>query len=183
MRAILAGPMAVVAALALASGARANNMHLYSYDPTDDGTRSAAGPLTFQVHKGLLHTTVINLRSTEAQATAELSPADQRALGAGGLSAILPAGETEHDLYEVRNADEGAELISALCPGASKAWMAFGRVRMDQDLKIVVISEAPGKGPSLCRTLAYTFHGEWIAPAVGPVMRESNLLHGRFPGT
>ncbi|MBV8683393.1 MAG: hypothetical protein JO111_10995 [Caulobacteraceae bacterium] len=174
---------ALVLALSVAGAAKASVMHLYSYDPANDASRDAAGPVTLQVSQGLLHVTVLNLRSTVAQATADLRPADSRALGGGGLASVAPAGSGVRDLYEVQKKDEGPELLSALCPGASRAWLAFSRVGMDRDLRIAVIGAAPGKPARLCHLLAYRFHGEWRAPATGPVMRERDLPHGRFPGT
>jgi hypothetical protein len=169
--------------MALAGAAQAAVVHLYSYDPADDGSRDAAGPVTLQVRQGLLHATVMNLRSTVAQATADLRPADARALGAPGLEALVPPGGGERDLYEVQKKDDGPALVSALCPGASRAWLAFSKVGMDRDVKIAVIGSSPGKPPRLCHELAYSFHGEWRAPPTGPVMRERDLPHGRFPGS
>jgi hypothetical protein len=173
---------AAVATL-IAGGAVAAPLHLYSYDPADAATRQTAGALTFEVRKGLLHTTVINLRSTEASATAELRPADGRALGQGGIDAVVGPKGAEKDLYEVRRTDEGAELISALCPGAARAWLAFSHVRLDRDLEVAVIGQAAGARPHLCHVLAYNFHGEWRAPSTGPALHEKDLPHGRFPGT
>jgi hypothetical protein len=183
MRKALALGVLVTALLSLALPAAANNIHLYSYDPADAATRQAAGPLTFQVRKGLLHTTVVNLRSTEAQATADLRPASAGVLGRGGLERVAGTKPDERDLYEVQPADQGPALISALCPGSKRAWLAFGRVQMNQNLRIEVIGTAPGAAPRLCHVLAYSFHGEWRAPATGPVLRERDLPHGRFPGT
>jgi hypothetical protein len=183
MRLSLRLALAVLAPIAVAGATRAATMHLYSYDPADAAAKGAAGPVTLQVRQGLFHTTVLNLRSTVAQATADLIPADARALGSGGVAAVVPPGGDERDLYAVQKKDEGPELVSALCPGASRAWLAFGKVGMDRDLKIAVIGAASGKPAHLCHVLAYSFHGEWRAPAVGPVMNESDLPHGRFPGT
>ena len=183
MRRLPQAVLALVASLSVAVAAQADTLHLYSYDPADNGAREGAGPVTLQVRQGLFHVTVVNLRSTVAQATADLRPADPHALGEGGLAAMLPAGGGERDLYEVQKKDEGPELVSALCPGASRAWLAFTKVGMDRDLKIAVIGAAPGKPARLCHVLAYSFHGEWRAPATGPIMREQDLPHGRFPGT
>ena len=117
--------VAIVAAAVLEAGlgagsARADDLHIYSYDPADADTRLAAGPLTFTVKKGLLHTTVLNLRSTEAPATAYLRPADERALGQGGLAAAVGAQPAERELDQVEPAKEGAALIAASvrAPGA-----------------------------------------------------------------
>jgi hypothetical protein len=156
-------------------------VHLYSYDPVDTETRHAAGPLTFTVRKGLLHTTVLNLRSTEATATAYLRPADEKALGPRGLAGALGAQPAERGLYQVETKDEGAALISAFCPGATRAWMAFGPVKFDRDLTVRVIG-APASGPArLCRTLRFSFHGEWLLPP-GRAIDPRTLERGRYPG-
>jgi hypothetical protein len=175
--------LAVLSTGAVAGPATAAGIHLYSYDPGDQETRDAVGALTFQVRKGLLHTTVMNLRSTEAPATVDLRPAGDRALGAGGLAAVIGRRAGERDLYEVARADQGAALIAVLCPGAAKAWMAIGKVRLDQDLAVDVIGEAAGARPRLCHRLTYSFHGEWRVPDTSVVLREKDLPHGRFPGT
>ncbi|HSZ52170.1 MAG TPA: hypothetical protein VK801_11405 [Caulobacteraceae bacterium] len=175
--------LVLLAPMAVAGAANASVTHLYSYDPANDASRDAAGPVTLQVRQGLLSVTVVNLRSTVAQATADLRPADVRVLGGGGLAALVPAGGGERDLYEVQKADEGPQLVSALCPGASRAWLAFSRIGMDRDVQIAVIGAETGKPARLCRVLAYRFHGEWRAPATGPVLRYRDLPQGRFPGS
>jgi hypothetical protein len=173
----------VLLALTLgAAAARADTVHLYSYDPADAATRLAAGPLTFTFRKGLLHTTVLNLRSTEATATAYLHPADEKALGPHGLAGALGAEPEERGLYRVEPADEGAALISAFCPGAARAWMAFGPLKLNRDLTVRVIG-APAAGPAkLCRTLRFSFHGEWLLPP-GRSIDPRSLQRGHYPGS
>jgi len=170
--------------LALAGAARADSLHLYSYDPADTPTRQAAGPLTFTFRKALLHTTVLKLMSTEAQATAYLRPADDKALGRGGLlGAAGPDGSRDRALYEVRSVEEGAALISAFCPGASRAWLAFGPLKLNRDLTVLVLGAPAAGGPArLCRTLAFRFHGEWLLPP-GRAINPRDLEFGRYPGT
>jgi hypothetical protein len=177
------GAIGVLLALNLgAVAARADTVHLYSYDPADAETRHASGPLTFTFRKGLLHTTVLNLRSTEATATAYLHPADERALGPHGLAGALGAEPAERGLYQVEPADEGAALISAFCPGAARAWMVFGPLKLNRDLTVRVIG-APAAGPAkLCRTLRFSFHGEWLLPP-DRTIDPRQLQHGRYPGT
>lgn len=180
------GARAAAAAALLAAGlagvARADAVHLFSYDPADAETRHAAGPLTFMFRKGLLHTTVLNLRSTEATATAYLHPADERALGPRGLAGALGAEPPERALYRVEPAEEGAALIAAFCPGAARAWMAFGALKLNRDLTVRVIG-APATGPArLCRTLRFSFHGEWLLPPERS-MDARQLERGRYPGT
>jgi hypothetical protein len=172
----------VIAALGAPGAARADEIRLFSYDPADAATREASGALTFTFRKGLLRNTLINLRSTEAPATADLRRADEHALGRGGLSRVIGAQSAERDVYAVEHTDEGDALIAALCPGAAQAWMAFGQLHFDRDLTVRVIG-APAKGGAakLCRTLKFSFHGEWRVPptrAIDP--RE--LERRRFPG-
>jgi hypothetical protein len=173
---------ALIGTLGLAAGvARADNLHLYSYDPADAATVRAAGPLTFTFKKGLLHNTVLNLRSTISPATAYLSPADERALGRAGLSGAVGHRSSDRDLYEVKPEEQGAALISAFCPGSKRAWMAFGPVRFNRGLEVLVLgAPATGGEPKLCRTLEFNFHGEWLLPA-GRSINPRELQH-KGPG-
>jgi hypothetical protein len=170
------------AILALAGPAWADSIHIFSYDPADPATREAAGPLTFTFRRGLLSNTVLNLRSTEATATALVHRADEHALGPGGLARLVGPSTRERDLYEVDHAQEGEALISAFCPGAGRAWMAFGRLKLNRDLTVRVMG-APAKGgpAKLCRTLKFTFHGEWRLPPGRPI-NPDDLETPRFPG-
>jgi hypothetical protein len=174
-RAILAS-----AATLMAGASAAGTIHLYSYDPADADTREAAGPLTFTFDKGLLHNTMLNVRSTEAEATAYLHRADDRVLGAGGLMRIAGSPAMARDLYEVEPSAEGSALIGAFCPGAARAWMAFGPVRLDRDLTVLVIGGPAGQPPKLCRTLHFYFHGEWLVPP-GRSIDPRELERPRFP--
>jgi hypothetical protein len=170
------------AATTLAGAARADNLHMYSYDPADTTTVRAAGPLTFAFRKGLLHNTVLNLRSTVATATAYLRPADEKALGRDGLSGAVGGRPPDRNLYEIEPEAEGAALISAFCPGAKRAWMAFGPMRLNRELEILVVG-APETGgeAKLCRTLRFNFHGEWRLPP-GHAINPRDLERRRYPG-
>jgi hypothetical protein len=173
----------IVGAIFSVRAARADSLHLYSYDPADAATVRAAGPLTFAFRKGLLHTTLLNLRSTVAPATAYLRPADERALGRGGLARALGGQPAERNLYEVEPDEQGAALISAFCPGAKRAWMAFGPLRLNRDLNIQVVGASTASGEAkLCRTLRFSFRGEWRLPP-GRQIDPRDLEHGRYPGT
>lgn len=176
--------LAALAALSLAAPVRADSFHLYSYDPADASTRQAAGPLTFTFRKGLLHITVLGLMSTVAQAKASLRPADERALGPGGLpGAAGAASARDRELYEVQSADEGAALISAFCPGAGRAWLAFSPLKLNRDLSVLVLGSPLAGGPArLCRRLAFRFHGEWVLPP-GRAIDPRDLEFGHYPGT
>ena len=153
--------LAVFAVIGVRS-AKADAMRLYSYDPANAETRAAAGPLTFEFRQGLFRTTMISLRATEAQATAYLTPTNDKDAAAYGLKTLI-ASSFARDLYEVRGDQDGAALIAAFCPGATRAWMAFGRPHLGQGLRVLVLGPAAG-GAKVCRTLDFTFHGAWRAP-------------------
>jgi hypothetical protein len=170
--------------LVLTASAAAAATHIYSYDPADAATKEAAGPLTFEVRKALIGPTkVVNLRSTVAAADADLKRAADRDLGPGGLAALIGARGPEHQIYEIEPAEQGAALISALCPGAKRAWLAFSGFGFNEPLKIAVLGlgAAPAK-TRVCRTLSYDFHGEWSGPPTTPVLQDGESLMGRSSG-
>jgi hypothetical protein len=168
--------------LAIASPVAAK-IRLYSYDPANAETRQAAGPLTFEFIQELFSTKLLNVRSTEAQATADLKPAGAVELGSGGLSRLIGAAP-ERDLYEVRQSDDGSALISAFCPGSHRAWMVFPRLRFDRDVRVYVLGDAPAdavdKQTRLCRTFDFSFHGEWTAPP-GITLKPLPIAPPQFP--
>jgi hypothetical protein len=171
----------------MASAALADNVHLYSYDPADAATTRAAGPLTFTFKKGLFHNKVLNLRSTVAEATAYLRPAAEKDLGPKGLSGAYGREPPDRNLYEVEAEDQGAALISAFCPGMKRAWLAFGPMRFDRDLEVLVVGTAtPGGAPKPCRTLKFNFHGEWGMPpgqSINPRELQHTRIGNQTPGT
>jgi len=166
----------------LAGSAQAATLRIFSYDPSNSATRRAAGGLTFEFLQRMLSIKVLRVRATEGAAVADLRSAGERALGRGGLSALIGAHATERDLYEVLPKDDGAALIAAFCPGAKHAWMSFGRVRSDSDLRVYVLGDgAAGGATHVCQTLDYSFHGEWRLPPGRPFdLRQ--LDHPRFGG-
>ena len=170
----------LAAALALAGPAHASALRIFSYDPSDIETRHAAGAVTFEFNQRLVFTTVLRVLATEGQASADLKPAKEEALGRGGLSALIgPA--PERDLYEVMPSGDGPAMVAAFCPGARRAWMAFGRLRANRDLRVFVLGDnAAGATARLCRTLAFSFHGEWRLPP-GARFDERQLERPKFP--
>ena len=164
-----------VAAFAWTPAAAA--VRVFSYDPADALTRRVAGDLTFEFTQRLIFTTVLRIRSTEGQASADLKPVDEQALGRGGLSRLIGANAPERDLYEVEPGAEGADLIHAFCPGSTRAWLAFGRLSETQPLRVQVIGDDPKGGPTrLCETLAFTFHGEWTPSGSLPSASSGSLV-------
>ncbi|MDQ2860938.1 MAG: hypothetical protein M3T55_09475 [Pseudomonadota bacterium] len=173
--------LAITAAgVALTKSAQASALRIYSYDPADGDTRHAAGAVTFEFNQHLIFTTVLRILATEGQASADLKPAKEEALGRGGLTALIGAGAPERDLYEVLPSGDGPAMVAAFCPGARRAWMAIGRLKVDRDLRVFVLGENPGGGARLCRTLAFSFHGEWRLPP-GARFDERQLERPRFP--
>ena len=138
----------VLTALALVTVAPAEaRIRLFSYDPANAETRDAAGPLTFEFSQVLVSTKLLTVRATEAEATAALKPASASALGAGGLTRLIGANAPQRDLYEVSSADQGGAMIAAFCPGSRRAWMAFERLRVDRDMRVYVLGDAPAEAP------------------------------------
>ena len=135
---------------------------MFAYDPANDETRHAAGPLTFEFRQKLVFTTLLRIRATEAKATAEVAPADEKVLGRGGLSALIGANAPERDFFAVSSAQEGGAMIAAFCPGSTHAWVALGRLKANRNLRVHVIGDG-AKGIHLCHTFDFYYHGEWKA--------------------
>ncbi|HEY1560606.1 MAG TPA: hypothetical protein VGF71_06930 [Caulobacteraceae bacterium] len=160
-------------ALVLAGGEARAALHQFSYDPADAVTRSASGPVTILIDKTLFGSRVLKLRSTEAKVTADLSPADPGRLPGEARGA--------HGVYRVTGADEGPDLVAALCPGSKRAWLAFTSIKYGQDLKAVVFGDNnDGRGVKACRRLAYYFHGEWTLPS-GDAIKIDPIAPPDFP--
>ena len=162
----LAGLLLCAAVVMPEASARANSLHIYSYDPANAETRHTAGALTFEFNRHLVFTTILRVLATEGEAKAEVLPVSEQVLGRGGLSALIGTRAIERDLYEIQPQDEGVAMIAALCPNAHRAWLAFGRLKANHDLRIYVLGDStPGAPAKLCRTLEYSFHGEWRMPS------------------
>jgi len=172
--------LALVAATAVCGPAAAAT-RIFSYDAGNDVTRKVAGDLTFQFNQRLIFTTVLNIRSTEGRASADLKPADEHVLGGGGLNRLVGQQSQERDLYEVKADGEGVELIHAFCPGSSHAWLAFSRMVEARPLRVQVIGDTPGGGAHLCHTLDFNYRGEWKLPSTTPPIRPSDLKTPQFP--
>ena len=60
--------------------------------------------------------------------------------------------------------------------------MAFGPVKFDRDLTVLVVgTPSAGGPPKLCRTLRFSFHGEWVLPPGRP-FNPHDLDQRRYPG-
>jgi hypothetical protein len=175
------GLLALTMTASLATPAFCGSLHIYSYDPANSETRHSAGALTFEFNRRLVFTTILRVMATEGEAKAEVRPASERELGPGGLAALIGPHAIERDLYEVQPQEEGAAMIAALCPQSHRAWMAFGHIRANHDLRIYVLGDGPTAGSArLCKTLDYTYHGEWSGPS-GPPMNPGIVEPPQFP--
>ena len=161
----LAAALAAVslgAATVPATAAPLTTVRMFAYDPGNDETRRVAGPLTFEFKQQLVFTTLLKIRSTEAQATAVVVPAPEKDLGPGGLTALIGANAPERDLFVIKDEAEGPAMIAAFCPGSKHAWVAIGRIRANRDLRVHIIGDGPQPGQAhVCHTLDFYFHGEW----------------------
>jgi hypothetical protein len=139
---------------------------IYSYDSANPSTEAMTeSGITFVFDKSIAGQRVLKLIETHDVGQADLIPASDRALGAGGLGAVLPPGASERDLYEITDQDDGKALKSALCHGSDRTFLAFGRLKAENDLRVHAIGYDAKAGRSrLCFTLDYTFHGEWALP-------------------
>ncbi len=171
-------------ALALSATAAQARRHVFSYDPADAATRQSAGPVTLDIETNLLGgVTVLDVRSTVAEANADLKRADPRVLGGGGLKRLTGSRSGWGEFYAIEPAEQGAQLIDALCPGSERAWIEMGRPSFGHALRMAVIGKPKDGGPPrLCQQLAYAFHGEWKVPDSGPKIDERGLVRRHFPG-
>jgi hypothetical protein len=147
--------LAVVSALILTAGPAAAARHIYSYDSANPATEqmTEAG-LTFIFQKGVMNTRVQRILETHDIGAADLRPASEQALGHGGLAMIVGADANERDLYEITDQENGKALRNALCRGSDHVWLAFGRLRVGQDLRIRALGHDPLTGKTrLCETL------------------------------
>lgn len=168
-------------AIAISGAADAGALRIWSYDPANAETRRAAGRLTFEFSQRLIFTTMLRVLATDAQATAELTPAKETALGAGGLARLIGPTAPQRDLYEIEGKAQGEAMIAAMCPGAQRGFLAFGRMRLYRDLRVFVLGENAGVGQArLCRTLDFNFHGDWRPPP-GTKFDERQLERPLFP--
>ena len=139
---------------------------MYSYDPDNVDARASTGPMTFTFRQSLTRTTVLNARSTESEATVNLHPIAEGALGLP-LRGLIGATAAERQVYVIAADEDGPAFTTALCPGSTRGWLAISRPRYGQELRVDVISKAVTGPARLCRRLVFSFHGEWRLPPVG----------------
>jgi hypothetical protein len=142
--------------------------HVYSYDSVTPITRKMTeNGLTFVFDKSLLNQRVMRLIETHDVGQADLKPAPEHDLGPGGLTALIGREAHERDLYEIAPRGDGIALIHALCRGSDRAWLAFGKLKLGEDLRVQALGHDPATGTTrLCMTLDYSFHGEWALPPI-----------------
>ena len=157
-----------LALIGVSAGPAAAAKHVYSYDSATPLTRKMTeNGLTFVFDKGLMTQKVLSLIETHDVGQAELKPASERDLGPGGLTALIGREARERDLYEITSKGDGVALRRALCRGSDRAWLAFGKLKVGEDLRVRALGHDPVTGATrLCLTLDYNFHGEWALPPI-----------------
>lgn len=144
---------------------------MFSYYPADAATRELVdNGFTLVFDRAVMGGVRLRkLMSTEAPAAADLEPAEDRELGVSLRSLI---GDSDaNDLYRISDGDQGPAMIRAFCPGSTKAWLAFGPVKVRRDLEIQVLGDDPATGKAKkCATLQFRFRGDWNPrpPAFSP---------------
>lgn len=153
-------------AAVLAGPARADQM-LYSYDPASPPTRELAPTgLTFLFDKRAFGGAAIRrIIQTGERGSADLKSASESGLGAGGLKAGLGGKPAVGHLYEIAGDRDGKAFVSAVCPGAARAWLVIGPLRRFRDLRIQAVGrDAGAAGPKPCAELLLSFHNDWVMP-------------------
>ena len=160
--------LAATAAALAGSGEAMAAKHVFSYDSASPLTRKMTeNGLTFVFDKGLMSQKVLRLIETHDVGQADLKPASERDLGPGGLTALIGREARERDLYEITSKGDGIALRRALCRGSDRAWLAFGKLKVGEDLRVQALGHDPVTGTTrLCMTLDYSFHGEWALPPI-----------------
>jgi len=160
------GSLCVLLVMLAAASPAAAARHIYSYDAVTPITgKLTENGLSFIFDKNLLGINVRRILETQDVGAADLLPASESALGRGGLEKIVGSDAAERDLYEITDQENGKALRNALCRGSDHVWLAFGRLKFGEDLRIRALGHDPSTGKTrLCVTLDYSFHGEWLAP-------------------
>jgi hypothetical protein len=158
--------------LALAAQPAAASQHIYSYDSaTPVTTEMTESGVSFIFDKTVLGVNVHRLMETQDIGSADLRRAPESALGRGGIDAAVGPEAHERALYEITDQHDGKALRAALCPGADHVWLALGRLKFGQDLRIRALGHDPySRKTKLCVTLDYSFRGEWSLPT--PLARQ-----------
>jgi hypothetical protein len=98
--------------------------------------------------------------STEAPASADLEPAEDRELGVS-LRSLIGRSNAD-DLYRITDADQGPAMVRAFCPGSTKGWLGFGPIKERRPLEVQVLGDDPKTGKARhCATLQLIFRGDW----------------------
>ena len=158
--------LAIFGSAFVAAGPATAAKLIYSYDSASPlATKLTENGLTFTFEKTMLATRILRLMETQNVGAADLKPASQHDLGPGGLSAVIGRRAREHDLYEITAQEDGRALSRALCGNAARTWLAFGRLRSGQPLRVHALARDAGAARArLCVTLDYSFHGAWALP-------------------
>ena len=157
---MIRGLFALSLLMLVAAPAAAGQVRYYSFDPADDRTQRLTRGITLEVERGLFGgVRVHGLYSTSARGSADLDH-----VGGLNLSAALPAGARESNVYRILPDGDGRALGRALCAGSDEAYLVMGRVRLGDPLTVHAVGRTGEGAPQLCATLQYEFRGEWALP-------------------
>ncbi len=159
--------LCITALLALAAAPAWAEEHIFSYDAASDPARAlAATGLSFQFEGRLLGGYRLErIIQTGERGSADIRPAPEAGLGAGGLAAALAGEKPVGGLYEIQPSADGPAFVEAVCPGAQRAWLVIGPLRRFKDLPVQAVGRDPGAPAAhRCTDLAFSFHSDWRLP-------------------
>ena len=165
--ALFAGLVLAVLPLKAAAG----GLFIYSYDPISPAARTlTATGLSFEFERGLLGAErVRKVIQTGDRGSAELKPASESELGAGGLRAALGETRPAGALYEIMPRGDGQAFVHAVCPGADRAWLVIGKLDRFKDLQLQAVGRRPGESAAhACSDMAFGFRSDWRLPGDEP---------------
>ncbi len=160
-----------LAATVAAPAAAFADFHIYSYDPKSAASHALTQTgLSFQFEQRLFGGTRIErIMQTGDRGSADLKPASDNALGPGGLKAALGPEKPAGALYQISPNEDGQAFVSAVCPGAEKAWLVIGSMRRFDDLIVQAVGrDAGAKAARRCVTMEFSFRSDWRLPERPP---------------
>jgi hypothetical protein len=157
----------LLALCALPLTAAAGEVFIYSYDPISPSAKTLTSTgLSFEFQRGLMGSErVRKVIQTGERGSADLKPAAESELGAGGLRAALGEVRPAGPLYEILPAGDGKSFVRAVCPGADRAWLLIGKLDRFKDLKLQAVGRRPGDTAAhACSDMAFGFKSDWRLP-------------------
>jgi hypothetical protein len=167
--------IALIFAFATAGEAAAKERY-FAFEPDSDAARYRSLNITITVHVGLLSSTVLKIYRERGLDLSLERPGNT--LSEGAVAKLLGRDTGDLRLYKV-NEKDGSGFAHGACKGATRAWLAFRPIKPYEPLRIYVLTyDEATKGPALCETLDYRWHGEFELPH-----QTRDLSSGAEPGS